>query len=508
MSKRILFFLVAIVLVSCGGYYVWGQFQRTANIDPPQPIAVKRGLFVHEILARGSVDSAKNEDIRCRVESAGYDGLVIVYVIPEGTLVKKGDLLIELESSRLDENAERQRVTVIGSESNVNQAIADLKNAELTLREYLETTFIQQQKTIENEKFAADEAMRTQEEMLSHYERLYDRGHITRVQVDAALTEYEKAQNTYDIAQIKLEGLETYTKEKMVTQYEASIESCRMALAAAEQVHLINKNRLAHLERQLANCKIYAPSDGQVVYFMPRWAGEDLLIREGRKVIDKEVLLQLPDPTQMQVKGLVNEANVRFVREGQRATIRLEAFLNQTFEGVVTEVKTMPEPSSWQGGGAMSREYLATVKIVNPPEGVRTGLTAEARIIVSEVSDVLLLPAQSVFTHSGKTYVVTFNEGVWDKIEVKTGPSNDREVVILEGLNEGDEVVLGGWVHRDKLNLPRIIEDPRRDTAPEEEELFRERMRQEEMQHRGASQMGGNGSILQAATAMMIQRAA
>lgn len=480
MLKRLPFFLVVIILISAGGYYAWGRLQQTTKIDPPQLVAVKRGMFVHEILARGSVDSAKNEEIRCRVESAGQDGLVITYVIPEGTFVKKDDLLIELESARLQENTERQLVTVINSQTALDQAEEDLKIATLELTEYLEGTFELRHKTLENAIYTAEELVRQQEDQLVHYQRLYERGYITYAQVEAALIELSKSEKSHEAAKLELKNLEDFTKKKLVTQYDAAIANAKGQVAAKKQTLEIDTSRLAHLKKQLDNCRILAPADGQVVYFMPRWGGDENLVREGKKVIDKEVLLHLPDPTQMQVKGLVNEANVWKVRPGQKATIRLEAFLNETFEGEVMIVNPLPEPVGWQGG-TMSREYLTTIKILNPPEGIRTGLTAEARIIVNEIYDALLLPAPSVFTHGRKTYAVTFKDGEWDKVEIKVGPSNDKEVVILEGLNEGDIVVLGGWVHRDKLDLPDIVEESSRESDPAEEEQLREQMRQEEM---------------------------
>jgi len=493
MLKRALIILVVVVLLAAGGYYGWGRLQETVKIDPPQLVTVRRDVFVHEILGRGSVDSARNQEVRVRVESAGQGGLTIVYVIEEGSLVKEGDLLVELESAWLEEQTERQQTTVISSESRLIQSKADLENAKLMLKEYVEGTLLQERKTIENEIFSAEERVRTQGDQVFYNERLFDRGYITKAQFDAAVIEYETAKKALEIAEIKLDRLENFTSKRMITQYETSVATAEKTVEADEQTHLINTNRLRHLQRQLANCQIFAPSDGQVVYHMPRWGGEENLIREGKRVIDKEILLLLPDPTQMQVKGLINEANVRHIKIGQRATIRLEAFMNETFEGEVTHVNSFPEATGFGPAGSMSREYLTTIKILNSPEGVKTGLTAEARIVVNEIPNALLLPKQAVFTHGRNTYAITFNEGKWDKVEVVVGPSNDREVVIREGLSEGDEVVLGAWVHRDKVDLPKIDEEVRQESESDEEELFlmRQEARMQQQQEGGGRQEGG-----------------
>ncbi|MCL2005203.1 MAG: efflux RND transporter periplasmic adaptor subunit [Planctomycetaceae bacterium] len=478
MLKRAFFILCVVAILGVGGYYGWGRLQETVRIDPPQLVSVRKDVFVHEILGRGSVDSAKNVEIRCRVEGAGQAGLTIVYVIDEGTLVKEGDLLIELESSRLKDDTERQQIVVINSESRLTQSKADLGTAKLTLEEYLQGKLEQDRMSIANRIFVANEQVSTQQDNLTHSQRLFERGYITQAQVDAALFELERATQTIEQARLDLRVLNTLTQERMIMQYQAAIDTARAKVAADEKTLEIDTGRLEHLVQQLANCRIYAPSDGQVVYFTQRWGGEETLIREGRRVMDREILLHLPDPTQMQVKGLINEANVRFVKPGQRATIRLEAFLNDTFQGEVTMVNPYPEPSNFQGG-AMSREYMTTIRIYDPPEGVKTGLTAEARIVVNEIPDALLLPTQAIFTHGGRRYAITFNDGRWDKVEVITGPANDRDVVILSGLSEGDEVVLGSQVHRDKVDLPRVEDDLQRSDDSEEDDGPYESMRQE-----------------------------
>lgn len=105
----------------------------------------------------------------------------------------------------------------------------------------------------------------------------------------------------------------------------------------------------------------------------------------------------------------------------------------------------------------MSKEYMTTITILDPPEGIKPGLTAEARIMVNEIRDALILPVQSIFEYGGKTYCITFEDGKWEKHEIKTGATNDKEVVVLDGLKEGDRVVLGAWAHRDKVDLPKLL---------------------------------------------------
>jgi len=476
MFKRLLFLLIVIALLASGGYYGWRRLQNTVRVDPPLLVTVKRGFFVHEILERGNIDSARNTDIQCRVESASAGTLTILYVIPEGSIVEEGELLVELDSAMLRENLQSQETSVNAGEALLVQAEARLKTSEIQLDEYLKGVYEQDRRAIENRLFSATEQVRTLENDLAHYNRLLERGYITQNQVDAAIIELEKAVNTQEMEKMNLDVLENLTKARRVIQLEAAIASDKAEVLSARRSLELRTIRFKHLEEQLSRCKIYAPRSGQVVYYVSsRFGGDENLIREGLRVVERQILLQLPDPTQMQVRGLVNEANIRLVKPGQRATIRLEAFPNQVFDGAVRTVNDYPEQTSFLGT-SMSKEYMVTVMVLDPPEGIKTGLTAEARIVVNEISNALLLPTQAVFAYGKKTYAVTYREGKWDKIEIKTGPANDKEVVILEGLNEGDEVVLGAWAHRDKINLPKIEDTPpKNDDVPDDELIRRER---------------------------------
>ena len=496
MFKRSLFSLVVVALLAAGGYFVWGRLQETVKMDPPQLVSVKRGMFVHEILERGNLESARNTEIKCMVESQ-YAGtnIVIKSVIDEGTMVEEGDILIELDSPTLLDNLQNQETSVLSAIAQLTRSQADLKSTEIALKEYLQGVYNQERTAIQNRLFSAEEAVKLLENDLTHSEKLLEKGYITDAQVDAAIIEIDKARNTQKMETINLDVYQKLTREKRIAQLEAAVLTAEANVALDERFLGIRKTRLTLLQEQVERCTIRAPRAGQVVYYVsPRMMGnDDSLIREGLRVMERQILLQLPDPTQMQVRGLVNEANVRLVKRGQKAAVRLEAFPDQVFDGAVKSVNDFPEPGNFMGM-AMSKEYAAIVTILNPPEGIKTGLTAEARITVNRIPDALLLPTQAVFAYGDKMYAVTYKEGKWDKVEIKTGAANDKEVVVLEGLNEGDQVVLGAWTHRDKIELPKL-EGRFNETEDDDfdEEAFLEQMRREEMQQRGGPGQRGPG---------------
>ena len=452
--RPLVFGLIILAVLSTGGFYGWKLLAGGSKGDAaPQMAKVKRETFVHEILEKGNVESAINVDITCEVESMG--GITIIKIVEEGTEVKKGDLLVEFDSSSFSESVNKQQIAVLNSKAKVAQSEVDVDNAKLDLEEYQEGKYKELEKAAENKILKNKEGMRTAEDKLRYNTNLLAKGYITESVVEAEEFAYRQAENDLIVAEMERENLEKYTKKKMINSYTAKIAATKAKLESDNKSLDLEEERLAHLKKQLEKCTVYAPQDGQVVYAPPRWGDEQMLIREGLKVYERQQVIKLPDPSKMQVKGLVNEASIRLVKPGNPATIELEAFPNQIFNGTVKVVNDYPEPTGWNSQG-MAREYQTTVTILDPPAGIKPGLTAKVKIIVNVIPSALTLPIQAVFEYDKKMYCVLYKDGDWDKVEVKTGPTNDKQVVIESGLEEGAEVVLNAWQNREKLNLPKI----------------------------------------------------
>lgn len=459
-ARSTLIGLLVIAVLGTGAFFGWKLFAGGEKSEtPPQMVAVKKDTFVHEILERGNVESAENVDVLCDVES--NNGVTIIWVIPEGTEVKKGDPIIEFDSSTFTESVNKQEIQVLTSAAKVAQSKVDLENAMLDLEEYEEGKFIEAKKTAQNKILQAKEDMRQAEDQLKFNSTLFARGYVTESTVEKDEFAFEKAKNALEVAEIELKNLIEYTYKKTVNSYRAKIEAAETKLKTDEVSHKLEEERLAHLKKQLEKCKVDAPQDGQVVYTPPpRWGSESDIIREGKKVYERQEIIKLPNPAKMQVKGLVNEASIRLVKVGHPAVIELEAFPNQFFRGVVKTVNDYPEPTGW-GATNMAREYQTTITILDPPSTIKPGLTAKVKIIVNVIEEALMLPIQAVFEHGDKKYCVVYDKGNWDKIEVQTGPTNDKFVVIESGLSLGAEVVLNSWQNREKLNLPKIDKEER-----------------------------------------------
>lgn len=368
-------------------------------------------------------------------------------------------VLVRLDSASLENQRVQQQITCENSRASVVQALSNYEAALIALQEYLEGTYRQQVQDLLYQELMAEENLARAQQYYEYSRELYAKGYISERELQANEFDVQKKKVELETIKTKRRVLDKYTKEKVLTQLQADIESARAKLEAARRNYLLDLQKLQEIEEQIANCTIFATRPGQVVYANERdyRGGTTVVIEPGTVVRERQVIIRLPDPTQMRVVARINESRVNLVQRGMRAKILLDAFLNHEITGVVEEVSDYPAPTSFWLQNV--KEYEAKVRIENPPPGLRPGFTAQVRIRVAEVPNVLQVPVQCVIEHGGKYYcLVVKGQNQLEPREVRLGLTNDKTVIIESGLQEGEVVVLNAREFRDKVNLPKIPE--------------------------------------------------
>jgi len=185
-----------------------------------------------------------------------------------------------------------------------------------------------------------------------------------------------------------------------------------------------------------------APRDGIVAYANDRWYDSSSQIREGATVYSMQKIFTLPDMTKMQVKVNIHESLIKKIKMGQKAEIRIESFPSVVFVGTVTSVSQLADSTRpWLTGGV--KQYPTVVKLDDLlGQDLKPGMTAEAKVLVGELNDVLVVPVQAVAEHKGEFYAFAKLPGGIEMRKVKIGENNETHVQILDGLKEGDQLAL------------------------------------------------------------------
>jgi len=453
--------LLGIAAVAGSGYAWWtmGEEQESRRAaNEPMLHTVENGPFDHVVLEQGEIESSSNNEVKCEVKGRGGSGTPILSVVPEGTLVKKGDVLCQLDSSALEQEAKNQRIIVSNAESAVISAEAGVNKAIIARQEYLDGTFLTERKTILSEIAVAQQTLRKAELSLESAERLAAKGTLKPLQIEAEQFAVQNAKNTLESAEGRLKVLDELTKAKMLVQFDADIETTRAKLESDKSTLSEEKEKLQEIQAQITACKIVAPADGQVVYankFSGRGGGE-FIVEAGALVREQQTIFLLPDPTRMQVKAKINESRISLIRDGMPVKIRVNAVENDLL-GRVVKVNKYAEPGNWWGSNV--KEYATFIQIIDPPETIRTGMTAEVRIFVEQIEEAVQLPVHAVYETKRHQFVLVQDGNRFETREIEIGATNDKFVTVKSGVKKDESVVLDPRNHLDKMEIPEIREE-------------------------------------------------
>ncbi|WP_281887416.1 efflux RND transporter periplasmic adaptor subunit [Paenibacillus sp. YYML68] len=212
---------------------------------------------------------------------------------------------------------------------------------------------------------------------------------------------------------------------------------------------------IADLEEQLEGLKVFAPFDG---VFSTDFADTKSNVLSSYRVgstIKSDVKLgAVASLDTLQLAVSVDELDLPNVKVGQKARVRVDAMANKTYEAEVTQVSTV-------GTTANGVSTYSVILSMKSSQELKYGMTASADIIIADRKNVLLLPTQAVQQRGGRSMVsIQKADGTVERKDVKVGVNDSTNVEIVEGLSEGDQVVIAGATRQSDLT-PQQIEQMR-----------------------------------------------
>lgn len=443
------------------------------------------------IVERGALESADNRDVFCRVKAGAKNSTIattIKAVIDDGSTVKKGDLLVELDDSGLQEQLKTQKQVVdkaeadriqaeenykivqSQNESAIKTAEVDLELKRIDLQKYLEGDYPQAIKDVEGRMKIAESDVEQQRDRAAWSLRMVKKGYQTVSQgqaeqsklesLEIALKKVREEKRVLTDPQFGVKKREVTDRANKVSEAERALSRAKAEALAKEvqarttretnkSLHEQAKAAYEDIEDEIKKCKIVAPQDGMVVYYVPEQArfgggSQQSIVAQGEPVREGQKLMQIPDLRRMLVNTRVHEAMVSRVVKEQRATVRVDAYPDRIFPAHVESVATISSQQDWMSSDV--KVYATKVAIDEMVQGLKPGMSAEVTIEVGEaLENVLTVPVQAIvgsveMGSQRRCYVMTM-EGPEPR-DVIVGMSNERMAEIKEGLREGEEVVL------------------------------------------------------------------
>ena len=472
-------FGIGVALLGAVGFGLFELYRRIKPVaDSESDVMqheVKKRTLEDTVIERGTIESQNTVYGKC--ELPGNESS-IVFIVPEGTLVAKGDIIVKLESSKIDQQIALKKIALNEAEGKLKEALQNLiaKTKEgdgkiVTAERELQIAKIDVEKYRDGDSKAeesellrliADGKAQLQKflEERKNIEVLVKKGYRSPEQLDeyqlrvnslskAVLRDEQKLDNLkkydYKLKMTTFQGKETDAAKKIERENSiaaAEIEKAESTIESAKNLVELHKSELDDLVKTLAKCEMKAPQDGTVAYANQPWFDASQKIRTGSKVYQQRDIFFLPDMLNMQVKLGVHESIINRIKKDQSVTIRLDAFPDVKLNGTISYVAELAA-SSFDD----AKNYDATVLIKEIPEGIslKPGMTAEVQILVGTYEDILAIPVGAVTEHFQLSYVYIAKGNDFARKVVKTGRTTHSFVEITEGLEPGDLVAMDAY---------------------------------------------------------------
>jgi HlyD family secretion protein len=394
---------------------------------------VSRGDLAVTVTENGAVESSNNKEIKCLVKG----GSTVLWVIETGTMVKPGDELVKLDQSQIEDKILQQKIVYENALANKITAESDVAVAKTSVTEYLEGTYQEEKSKVEKEIFEAEQALRKAELSLQSALRLTAKGVVKDLQLEGEQFAVDSARKDLELKKTRLESLEKYNKVKTLQELQSKLRAAEAKLASFEASLSLEDARLEREKKQLENCVIRADTDGMVIFpSMAAWK-DTPDIAEGAVVREQQTLLMIPDVTQMQVKVGIHESKVDRLKVGMKAKVQLQELV---LEGEVSEIAEVTRPAGWWTGNLVKYDTIIKLPLNT---SLKPGMSAIVDIVLAEHKGVLTLPVAAIIQGAEGTYYcwTQSSEGV-RKRAIRVGDTNDQFTVVLDGVSEGDDVIL------------------------------------------------------------------
>ena len=399
-GKRRWVALLGLLVLLAGAALVARSFFPEALVEDLPTDEVKKGEFRITLVETGELQAAWGE----KIEAPEVRGrLLILFLWPEGARVDVGDLVLQFDKTEFERR-------VLDREGELDEAQSDFTKAEAQAEQQLSGLKIQ----IEQEEAALELARISQ----------------------------QKAQFGTPV-QLEEAGIRLQQAERLLQEAKEDLKARTIAARVDLQNHRLNiarkQKRYDRIYRDYQQLDVYAPSPGIVVYHKIRQPGGDRKVRVGDQVWGGATVLSIPDLSQMQVIAQVGEADIKRVKIGQQAFIRLDASPGVVFRGQVAKVSPMANPRE---DAPNIQVFETIIDIQEQDERLKPGMSVAAEIVVETIPDVLSIPLEAVFEQDGKNIVYCLRGRFFEPVEVELGGHNATSIVVESGLEEGEKIAL------------------------------------------------------------------
>jgi len=410
-KSKLRWLLLPLLLMAAGaaGYLVWAQPAPESKADNQVTVRTVKsaaGPLTRTMRLTGQTSARVFAAItapRLRGPERG-NAMILTQLVKSGSIVKKGQLLAEIDSTATRDHIE------------------DVKDMV---------------------KAAENDIVKRKAEQAVEWENLQQTIRVAKAELDKAKLE-QKASEVRTVVDQELLKLSVEEAEAQYKQLQADLANKKISHDAELKILQVTyKRQVMHLERHasdLAKLVMHAPMDGLVVMMPIFRNGEFGQVELGDQVGPGQPFIRVVNPDSMQLEANVNQAEATALRLGMRAEVTLDAFPGAKFEGKIDSIGALAT-GGWRQNYFI-RNIPIRVSIGAHDARLIPDLSGAADITLETKPDVVRIPLEAVFTQSGKPTVLVRENGRFVRRPVELGIESNTHVEVVSGLKAGEEVAI------------------------------------------------------------------
>jgi len=401
-SKQLLVVTIIVVL-ALGGFLIYNY---TKPAEKSEYHKVKRGKFEAVLTCKGEINGLKATEIRMPRILGDRElelwELNILDLVQDGKSVKKGDFVVQLDANKIMASMRQEM-------QNLEKEVADLNNAKIDST----VTLSNLREEIKNARLDLE---------------------YNKIDLEQSKFESEAYQRKTQMAYQKAENnIEKKERDYLLERNKLKVRVGR----TAEWVERRQK-KIAKFQEAMGSTRITAPEDG-IVIFGKSWEGKKFSKDDGVPTYEfAPAIASLPDMSKVLSEIYVKEIDIAKINTGDSVRVTFDALENVMIMGSIKTIARIGESHK----DFDMKAFKVIIELDKTNEGLKPAMSSNNEIITARLENALLLPVTAIFKNNGKPFVYVKKKDEMIQQPIITGPENEEFVVVEEGIEEGDIVVL------------------------------------------------------------------
>ncbi|MDB9741364.1 efflux RND transporter periplasmic adaptor subunit [Akkermansiaceae bacterium] len=477
--KKIIIVTLIIVLASAGIFFI-SKGDKDSNQKRLEFVTVQQGEMLISIKESGFINSVEEVTIKNTIRR---NDITIIDLIEDGSYVKEGEFLMELDSGplliekegieetlsdkilKLEEAQNSLEITKSEVESAVIAAKNTITFAEVDIKKFTEFDKERQLSDASSEISSAEDQAKFAQQTHDNSKELVDKGFETKSTLDRNRFDLDGKNKQLESAVAKQTILIKYDLPKEELKLKLDLEEAKNKLirtkkegenkikkseaAVKNALQAVEKYKL-YLERvneSIAGLKIVSPVTGYALYPKRKNSySNGPQVAKGQKVNPNQTLMRIPKMDNMKIDIEVAEHIISDLIIGQTAVVSIDSIKNRQFPGKVDHISLLPiQKSYWDRGTAQKYNVTVDVDDSHLPKDIKPQITASAEILLNSLEGIISVPIQAVYTVKDRRVVYVRDDsaenGFVERV-IKIGKLNTTSIQILSGLEKGEEVLV------------------------------------------------------------------